>query len=238
MPERAINRARQVTTFIVLLGMASSAAAQATPATERDFPIAAFDYFAAMDDGTHLDSHGVRGRNTWLLWTTGDEAFWDLLATQSSGTFDLLKVIDSRDRSTRFSYYGVMNEPGFRQASAADQYGLWFDVPDGTRDPYYSARYDEAFPKDAFVRTYGRASGIVELRIFPNPNFDAAARRSGIRSDSTTIRLITAIPRSFVLIESGWPAVFAMSALIRCIRRPIRSIPNGRIFRARSARNI
>jgi hypothetical protein len=177
MPKRAINRIRQVTALIVLLGTASPAATQSTSAIERDFPIATVDYFAAMDDGIHLDSHGVRGRNTWLLWTAGDEAFWDLLATQSSGTFDLLKVLDSRNRSTRFSYYGVMNEPGFKQASAADQYGLWLDAPDGTHDPYYAARYDEAFPKDAFLRTYGRASGVVGLRIFPNPNFDAAARR-------------------------------------------------------------
>jgi len=161
----------------VLLGTASPAAAQSTSAIERDFPIATVDYFAAMDDGIHLDSHGVRGRNTWLLWTAGDEAFWDLLATQSSGTFDLLKVIDSRNRSTRFSYYGVMNEPGFKQPSAADQYGLWLDAPDGTHDPYYSTSYDEPFQRDAFLRTYGRASGIVGLRIFPNPNFDAAARR-------------------------------------------------------------
>jgi hypothetical protein len=73
-----------------------------------------------------------------------------------------------------------MNESGFKQANAPDQFGLWLDAPNGTRDPYYSANsasYSEAFAKDAFLRTYGRASGIVGLRIFPNPNFDAAARR-------------------------------------------------------------
>lgn len=177
MPKRMMNRTPQVAAFIMLLGVAQAAGAQSASSVERDFPMAAVDYFAAMDNGIGLDADEVRGRNTWLLWTAGDEAFWDLLATQSFGAFDLLKVLDSRNRSTRFSYYGVMNEPGFKPASAADQYGLWLDAPDGTRDPCYSASYSEAFAKGAFLRTYGCASGIVGLRIFPNPNFGAAARR-------------------------------------------------------------
>ena len=161
----------------LLLGVTISAGAQPASKIEPEFPPAAVDYFTAMDDGIRLDAQQVRGRNTWLMWTGGDEAFWDFLASQSDGAFDLLKVLDSRNRAMRFSYYGLMNEPGFKQAAAADQLGLWLDAPDGTRDPSYSANYDEAFPKDAFLRTYGRASGIVGLRIFPNPDFDAAARR-------------------------------------------------------------
>jgi hypothetical protein len=146
-------------------------------AAEPEFPVATADYFAAMDGGMRLDAQEIRGRDTWLLWTAGDEAFWDFLASQSSGAFDLLKVLDSRNRATRFSYYGVMNEPGFRQADRPDQFGLWLDAPDGTADPAFSPNYTESFPRDAFVRTYGRASGIVGLRIFLNPNFDAAARK-------------------------------------------------------------
>jgi hypothetical protein len=163
--------------FTIAIGLAHFIDARPAIAHEAGFPIAAIDYFAAMDDGVRLNAHEVRGRNTWLLWTAGDEAFWDLLASRSAGAFDLLKVLDSRNRATRFSYYGVMNEPGFKQADAADQFGLWLDVPDGTADPAYAANYNETFPKDAFVRTYGRASGIVGLRIFPNPNFNAAARK-------------------------------------------------------------
>ena len=159
-------------TLGLALGWAGGAAASGP-----QFPIAGADYFAAMDGGMHLDAQQVQGRDTWLLWTAGNEAFWDFLASRSAGAFDLLKVLDSRNRATRFSYYGVMNEPGFRQAGTPDQFGLWLDVPDGTADPAYSATYSEAFPKDAFLRTYGRASGIVGLRIFPNPNFDAAARK-------------------------------------------------------------
>jgi len=172
----AINRLLAVAALL-LFDAADVATAQPASNGGIDFPMAAVDYFAAMDDGIALTPGEVRGRNTWLMWTAGDEAFWDYLAGHSFGTFDLLKVLDSRNRSTRFSYYGVINEEGFEQAVIADQFGLWLDAPDGTRDPFYAASYGETFPKDDFLHTYGRASGIVGLRIFPNPDFDAAARR-------------------------------------------------------------
>ena len=145
-------------------------------AGQTEFPQAAADYFAGMDDGVALTADAIRGRNTWLMWTGGDEAFWDDLARGSSGTFDLLKVLDSRKRAERFSYYGLMNEPGFRQAAAPDRFGLWLDEPDGTRDGAFTADYRESFPRADYVRTYGRASGIVGLRLFPNLDFDAAAQ--------------------------------------------------------------
>ena len=141
------------------------------------FPQASTDYFAGMDDGAALTPDEIRGRNTWLMWTAGDEAFWDYLAGRSFGTFDLLKVLDSRKRGERFSYYGVMNEPGFKQATAPDRFGLWLDTPEGTRDGAYTADYRENFPRDDYLRTNGRASGIVGLRLFPNPDFDAAAQK-------------------------------------------------------------
>jgi len=164
--------------FFLLTALALAPAwAKIAAASGAEFPVASADYFAAMDGGMRLSAQEVRGRDTWLLWTAGDEAFWDYLARQSGGAFDLLKVLDSRNRATRFSYYGVMNEPGFRKADVPDRFGLWLDAPDGTADPAYSASYAESFPRQAFVRTYGRASGIVGLRIFPNPHFDATARK-------------------------------------------------------------
>jgi len=129
-----------------------------------------------MDDGVALAPNEVKGRNTWLMWTGGNQAFWDYLARRSFGTFDLLKVLDSRNRARRFTDYGLMNEPGFKQAATPDPFGLWFDVPDDSHDGAYTVDYRETFPKDVFLRTYGRASGIVGLRLFPNPDFDAAAR--------------------------------------------------------------
>jgi hypothetical protein len=165
-----------VAVLAALLATAVFWATRPPPATDS-FPAADVDYFAAMDDGLQLAANEVRGRNTWLMWTAGDEAFWDYLAGRSFGSFDLLKVLDSRNRSKRFATYGVMNEPGFKQSDRPDEFGLWLDAADGTGDPSFAAAYGEAFPREAFVRTYGRASGIVGLRLFPNPDFDAAARQ-------------------------------------------------------------
>jgi hypothetical protein len=61
-----------------------------------DFPHASNDFFHDMDGGIPLTPAQVRGRNTWLVWTAGNEAFWDYLAnTASFGTFDLLKTLSS-----------------------------------------------------------------------------------------------------------------------------------------------
>ena len=141
-----------------------------------DFPQASVDYFAGMDDAVQLTAEEVRGRDSWVMWTGGDEAFWDYLARRSFGAFDLLKVLDSRNRGRRFAAYGLMNEPGFRQAGAPDQYGLWLDLPEGTQDGAYAADYRETFAREDFTRIYGRPSGVVGLRLFSNPDFDAAAK--------------------------------------------------------------
>lgn len=176
--------------------------------TTADFPESAVDYFKDMDNGIALDPDQVKGRNTWMIWTGGNEAFWDWLANNSFGTFDLLKVSGSYPcgptaaaggaaatqpgygaaarataggsppaagqpggnytsyyrRDTRFSYLGLMNEPGFVTATKPDQFGLCLDERVAPPEPF-----DE--------KVYGRASGILGLRIYPNPNFDEAAAK-------------------------------------------------------------
>ena len=164
------------TLAVALLAVVVAAAAMLPRAAGADFPQASVDYFAAMDDGVRLTPDEIRGRNTWVMWTGGNEAFWDYLARRSFGAFDLLKVLDSRNRGRRFATAGLMNEPGFRQAEAPDQFGLWLDTPDGTQDGAYTADYREAFPREDFTRTYGRPSGVVGLRLFPNPDFNKAAK--------------------------------------------------------------
>jgi hypothetical protein len=129
-----------------------------------DFPEVAVDLFSGMDGGVELTTDEIKGRNTWMIWTAGNEAFWDYVSNNSFGTVDLLKTLDSRHRAGRFYYYGLMNEPGFRQARAPDKHGLWLDEPDGP------------LPAGVDPRVYGRPSGVLGLRLFDNPDFDAAAR--------------------------------------------------------------
>ena len=57
---------------------------------EAGIHAAAFDYFEDMDaagtaeaQGTQklkLESEAVKGRNAWVLWAAGNQAFWDWLA--------------------------------------------------------------------------------------------------------------------------------------------------------------
>ena len=134
------------------------------------------------------------GRNNWVVWTAGNDRIWDVLSVSSLGNLDLLKTISSHPslankRSNRWSYLGLVNEPCFRQATGprADRYGLWLDErvdgPGCGPDPFeneqkypgvkYGAR-GKNIPAGSY---YGYATGVVGLRLFPNPNFDEAAQK-------------------------------------------------------------
>ena len=133
--------------------------------TAADFPETAVDLFQPMDGGIALTPDEIKGRNSWLLWTAGNQAFWDQAARTAYGVVDLLKTLDSRRRAHRFAEMGLINEPGFRPAPAPDQFGLWLDE----RMETSTQPLDE--------RVYGRSSGIIGFRLFPNPAFDDAARK-------------------------------------------------------------
>jgi hypothetical protein len=131
----------------------------------EDFPELAVDVFKPMDGGIELTADEIKGRNTWDLWCGGDEQFWDRMTRESYGLIDLLKSIDSRKRPVRFAEVGLINEPGYRQATKADEYGLWID--------------EAVEPEPAAIdpKVYGRSTGIMGFRLFPNPDFDEAAKK-------------------------------------------------------------
>jgi len=139
--------------------------ATAAGMVESDFPTASADLFHAMDGAIELTPDEIKGRNTWLLWTGGNEAFWERLSRRGYGLIDFIKTIDSRERFTRFKSHGLVNEPGFRTASKPDEFGLWIDERVGPEPP----GVDPA--------VYGRSSGIIGLRLFPNPAFDKKAAK-------------------------------------------------------------
>jgi len=168
------------------------------------------DYFHDMDRGVTLDTNSeINGRNMWILWTGGNDRFWDTSAALSLGNTDLLKTVSSynpeRDsaldgakreelrrvykfrRSNRWDYLGAINEPCFREGQGPDpkRYGLWLDQrdPNCPADPFEDeAKYPGvrigARGKNMPVGSYyGYASGIVGLRLFPNPDFDDQAAK-------------------------------------------------------------
>ncbi|HKX05591.1 MAG TPA: hypothetical protein VJX71_24060 [Methylomirabilota bacterium] len=160
--------------------------------------IADEDYFHDMDGGIALTPGEIKGRNTWLVWTGGNDRLWDVLSTASFGNLDFLKTVSSHpglkfSRDNRWTYLGLVNEPCFDKATGPDpeRFGLWLDKrrADCPADPFENAtKYPgvavgargkdlgggRTLPVGSF---YGYASGIVGLRLFPNPAFDAEAAR-------------------------------------------------------------
>ncbi|MDQ3621894.1 MAG: hypothetical protein M3463_05300 [Verrucomicrobiota bacterium] len=137
----------------------------------EQLPEIAEDVFAKMDGAIQLAAHEVKGRNTWNLWCGGTEQFWDRMARESHGLIDLLKTIDSRQRGTSFKELGLINQPGYKQASKPDQHGVWID--------------EAVEPEPATIdpAVYGRSTGIMGFRLFANPDFkgDAVKKWDGQR---------------------------------------------------------
>jgi hypothetical protein len=70
--------------------------AKAAGKTTADFPQITADVFKPMDGGIELRPAEIMGRNTWNLWTGGNQYFWDRIAREGYGLIDLLKMVDSR----------------------------------------------------------------------------------------------------------------------------------------------
>jgi hypothetical protein len=157
------------------------------------FPAADENYFKEMDGGVDLTANEVKGRNNWIVWTGGNDRFWDDLVNRSFGAVDFLKIISSHpsvkhlSRDTRWKYLGLVNEPCFEkpQAARSDRFGLWLDTrsKDCPADPFEN---EQKYPgvkigargKNVPVGSYyGYATGIVGLRLFPNPDFDETAAK-------------------------------------------------------------
>ncbi len=162
------------------------------------FKAADEDYFHDMDGGVSLSPTEVRGRNTWIVWTAGDDRLWDTLTVDSFGNLDFLKTLSSwpgdgahkalpANRDNRWNYLGLVNEPCFEKATGPDpnRFGLWLDhrAANCPPDPFENEQKYPGVRAGARGTTvpagsyYGYASGVVGLRLFPNPAFDAAAAK-------------------------------------------------------------
>ena len=87
-----------------------------------------------------LNAAEARGRNTWIVWTFGNDRFWDYMSNHTFGAFDLLKIVapdpnGPNRRDNRWHQLGLVNEPCFSPPPKPDQYGLWRDVRNPTCPP-------------------------------------------------------------------------------------------------------
>jgi hypothetical protein len=177
--------------------------------TAESMPAADEDYFRDMDrgpmhspsqtnenynaDGTlRLTANEVKGRNNWIVWTAGNDRFWDLISAKSVGNLDFLKTISSypglpATRDNRWIYLGLINEPCYEKATGPDpnRFGLWLDKrkPECGPDPFANEKKYPGIKIGARGTTvpvgsyYGEGTGIVGLRLFPNPAFDEKAKK-------------------------------------------------------------
>lgn len=149
----------------------------------------------------------AQGRATWIVWTGGNDRLWDVLSRLSVGNLDLLKTISTNprlkaSRDNRWGWMGLVNEPCFEKATGPnpDRFGLWLDTrktgPGCPPDPFEDeTKYPgvrigsrgkdlpestKGLPKDHKMPVgsfYGYATGVVGLRLFPNPDFDEKAAK-------------------------------------------------------------
>ncbi|EKE73658.1 c-type cytochrome [Gallaecimonas xiamenensis] len=133
----------------------------------------------------------VRGRNNWIVWTAGNDTLWDELSRVSVGNLDLLKTVSNHpslgySRDNRWQYLGVVNEPCYTKGDKprADRFGLYLDNRDPAcgADPFEDEAKYPGIAIGARGKTvplgsyYGYGTGIVGLRLFPNPDFDEDAK--------------------------------------------------------------
>ena len=173
--------------------------AKAVGRSGASFVHAAEDYFHDMDGAVALSPQEVAGRNMWLVWTGGNDRLWNQMTDYTFGAFDLLKIVSSHpsqgySRANRWSYLGLVNEPCFENATGPDKnrHGLWLDVhaPGCAPDPFedevkYPGVATGSRGKPLGDGTtqpvgsyYGYASGVLGLRLFPNPAFDEKAAKA------------------------------------------------------------
>jgi hypothetical protein len=133
----------------------------------------------------------AKGRNNWIVWTAGNDKMWDELSRLAVGNVDFLKIVTNHpslqfSRDNRWAYLGLVNEPCYTKGAAPreDRFGLYMDTRDANcgADPFENeAKYPgvaigargKNIPAGSF---YGYGTGIVGLRLFPNPAFDEAAQ--------------------------------------------------------------
>jgi hypothetical protein len=150
------------------------------------------DYFHDMDRAEPLTHDEIKGRDNWIVFTGGNDRFWDYMSHNSFGALDFVKTISSHPtlgygRHNRWDYLGTVNEPCFEEAKGPDpkRFGLWLDQrkADCPADPFENEQKYPGVKIGARGDTvpvgsyYGYATGIVGLRLFPNPDFDKEAAK-------------------------------------------------------------
>ena len=159
--------------------------------TAASFPAADEDYFQRHGRRHPADPEEIQGRNMWMVWTGGNDRFWDTITRQQPRHARLPEdAVVAPGPALQPRQPLPHSRPGQRallpKATGPDpnRYGLWLDMrdPDCPPDPFANAKKYPGVAIGARGKTvpvgsyYGEPTGIVGLRLFPNPDFDEDAR--------------------------------------------------------------
>ena len=262
MADRGVRRSRVLLSLCVTLLLAGGGAgcgkdgprpgevldeASRAGRTAASFPAAAEDYFHDMDGGGALTREEIQGRNTWIVWTGGNDRFWDGITVSSFGLFDLLKIVSSHpdksmehlDRSKRWVYLGLVNEPCFDKPTGPDPAALRPVARQATRRLSARSLRERAAVSGCPDRGAGRErAGRLLLRVRVGDRRPPAVPESRLRrgggqevgpGDATTPTRSTTTRRTWCgRTASACPARSATSARAPPSRPPIPRIRSGR----------
>jgi hypothetical protein len=104
-------------------------------------------------DPLRTDGHPENARGNPRFWRMAEKKLWTIANTLDLPVdVNMLRYITNTPREERFRKLGVLNDPGCKKSNQPDVYGLSLDT---CQDPY--------------------SSGIMGIRLFPNPDFDPNA---------------------------------------------------------------
>jgi len=188
---------------VIICGVALAVATTLHPVHAKDKPssppYSTSGYYAA---DTGLTPSQRAGREIWYKATAGNDRFHTYVFQQRIGVLiDWYRVLNSRERDDRFAAWGLINDPDCCQPGSTDcpaksyeeTYGFDWCPGDkellahvgktGYRDPACDfqegpvAANDPHGPGDqrqsACDLEFGTSTGVLGLRKFPNPRFDA-----------------------------------------------------------------
>lgn len=160
--ERLLARARPAAIVLWLLMSALACSAAVTNPANAS-PRTAEHLCTRYQEPGKAEDAVVRGCYVWFMWTGGGEIMWREFARRKLIDIFAIKASGRYDRQALWKEFGVINDPSCVARSTPDRYGLYLDdCADDTPRDGGKAR----FPGEPF--------GVIGLRKFPNPKFDAA----------------------------------------------------------------
>jgi hypothetical protein len=188
---------------VALAGLAGLGSARGQPPSTYEQVFSDPGFLAGEQDFTDAEKIG---RRIWLYATAGNSRFHSYVMQQRLGIMvDWYRVLNTDQRDERFATWGIINDPGCctpgdpdcPARSKDETYGfdwcegdtelLSFVGRDGYRDPACDlpdvpvAAGDPHGPEDLRQDScdleFGTSTGVMGIRKFPNPRFDARVWR-------------------------------------------------------------